>query len=79
MEIDQIEEHFVPFSHIREALERAGMVGNLTLMFNGDPAAPRGYQFKPRGWRVFRRSEADAYINLKRERLGLPPVKEGAK
>ncbi len=79
MEFDQIEQQFVPFAHIRKSLERAGMVGNLTLMFNSDPDAPKGFQFKPRGWRVFRRAEADAYINLKRKRLGLPPITEVGK
>ncbi len=79
MDITDIETEFVHFGHIRTALERMGVVGNLTLMFKGDPDAPRGYQFKGRGWRMFRRAEADAYIAKKREALGLAPIKEVGK
>lgn len=79
MDITDIETEFVHFGYIREALEKMGVVGNLTLLVKGDADAPRGVQFRGRGWRMFRRSEADAYIAKKREALGLPPIKEVGK
>jgi hypothetical protein len=79
MEIEDVEEHFVPFKYIREALEKAGIVGNLTLKFNTDPNAPRGYQFRKGSWRLFKRADADAYIARQRVNHGLSPSAEDAK
>lgn len=63
-------QEFVHFSYIRRALEELGVVGNMTLKFASDPDAPFGVRLSPRGWRMFRRDEADEYIAKKRAQLG---------
>jgi hypothetical protein len=53
---------WVHFPHIRKALEALGLVGNHLVAFRADPLAPKGVQFSERGWKMYRRSDADAYI-----------------
>jgi hypothetical protein len=79
MDITDIQNEFVHFPYIRRELEAMGLVGNMILKFAADPTAPKGVQFNGRGWRMFRKSEADEYLARKRVELGLPPKTEGTK
>jgi hypothetical protein len=72
MEIEEIEAQWVHFPYLRRELEEMGIVGNLVLKFAKDPTAPVGVKFGGRGWRMFRKSEADEYLARKRSELGLP-------
>lgn len=79
MNINDVQNEFVHFPYIRRQLEEMGLVGNMVLKFAADPTAPKGVQFNGRGWRMFKKSEADEYLARKRVELGLAPKKEAAK
>jgi hypothetical protein len=76
MEIEDVEETFVHFPYIRREMEKMGMIGNMILKFAKDPTAPKAVKFKGRGWRMFKKSEADEYLARTRVELGLPPKTE---